>query len=238
MSTAFTEEERRLLQLLDGNPEFREEVRRRLLGDELLKLPERFAEFTAYVNAFIKDQQAFNERVDGFITQQELFNDEQRQFNQRVDTRFNRIESDLSYFKNRFSESQVAEESATIALAMGFTLVRIVSNADLVAMCQHRNAKLLPQNELISFTRADLVLEVVDEDSKQQFIAVEISYTADRRDTDRARRNADYITRFTEQPAFAAVASARNDHDIQGMIDDGSVWWYPLEDQDDGSDTP
>ena len=39
-------------------------------------------------------------------------------------------------------------------------------------------------------------------------IAVEISYTADRRDTDRATRNADYLTRFTGQTGHAVVASA------------------------------
>lgn len=103
----------------------------------------------------------------------------------------------------------------------------MVNNADLIQICRHPNAGTLPQSDLISFTRADLALEVVDAQSRPQFIAVEISYTADRRDTDRARRNADYLTRLTGQPA--AVASARNDRGIQGLIDDGAVWWRQLE---------
>ena len=217
MTTINTSED--LLRLLRENPHFYEQARRLILTDELITLPERFAAFAA--------------RVDNFIIRQEQFNDEQRRFNQRADAGFNRIESDLSYFKNRFSESQVAEEAATIAMAMGFTLVRVLSNSDLVAMCQHPNARTLPQSDLISFTRADLVLEVADDQSLAQFIALEISYTADRRDTNRARRNADYLTRFTAQPAYAAVASARNDQDIQPLIDDGAVWWYPLEAQED-----
>ena len=226
-----------LLRLLREDPEFYEQARRLILTDELITLPERFATFAARVDDFIakqeqfnEEQRQFNQRVDGFITQQD-------QFNQRVDSRFDRMERDISHFKNRFSESQVANEAFTIAMAMGFTLTRVLSNSDLVQMTQHPAAQQLPQNDLISFTRADLVLEVSDEQGNHQFIAVEISHTADRRDTDRARRNADYITRFTGQPAHAAVASARNDNNIQGLIDEGAIWWYPLEDDTDGAET-
>ena len=221
MTTINTSED--LLRLLREDAHFYEQARRLILTDELITLPERFAAFAA--------------RVDDFIAKQELFNDEQRQFNQRVDSRFDRIERDLSHFKNRFSESQVADEAATIAMAMGFTLVRVLSNSDLVQMSQHPGARSVAQNDLISFTRADLVVEVSDQEGNRQFIATEISYTADLRDTDRARRNADYITRFTGEPAHAAVASARNDQNIQRLIDDSAVWWYPLEDQTDGAET-
>ena len=228
MTTINTSED--LLRLLREDPEFYEQARRLILTDELIALPERFAAFAARVDDFIAKQEQFNQRVDGFIAQQE-------QFNQRVDSRFDRMERDISHFKNRFSESQVAEESFTIAMAMGFTLVRVLSNSDLGQMCQHPAARALPQNDLISFTRADLVLEVSDQEGKHQFIAVEISHTADLRDTNRAQRNADYITRFTGQPAHAAVASARNDNNIQGLIDNSIVRWYPLEDETDGAET-
>ncbi|MCY4554934.1 MAG: hypothetical protein OXF79_00805 [Chloroflexi bacterium] len=228
MTTINTSED--LLRLLREDAHFYEQARRLILTDELITLPERFAAFAARVDGFIVQQEQFNQRVDGFIVQQE-------QFNQRVDSRFDRIEGDLSHFKNRFSESQVADEAATIAMAMGFTLVRVLSNSDLVQMSQHPGARSVAQNDLISFTRADLVLEVSDQEGNLEFIPVEISYTADLRDTDRARRNADYITRFTGQPAHAAVASARNDHNIQGLIDRGTVWWYPLEDHTDGAET-
>ena len=189
------------------------------------------------MDGFIAHQEQFNERVDGFIAHQEQFNERvdgfiahQEQFNERVDARFDRMEGDFSYFKNRFSESQVVEKAATIALAMGCTLERVVGNSELAQMCRHTDAGALRRGDLVSFTLADLVLEVSDEQDGRQFIAVEISYTADRRDTDRARRNADYITRFTGQPALAVVASARNDQVTQSLIDEGIVSWYQLED--------
>ena len=127
----------------------------------------------------------------------------------------------------------MTEEAATIAMAMGFTLARVLNNSDLVQMCRHPDASLLPPGDLVSFTRADLVLEVSRDSESNRFIAVEISYTADQRDTNRAQRNADYINRFTGQPAHPAIASTRNDHETQGLIDAGTIWWYPLEDQSD-----
>ena len=235
MTTINTSED--LLRLLREDAHFYEQARRLILTDELITLPARFAAFAARVDDFISKQEQFNSEQRQFNEEQRQFNSEQRQFNQRVEARFDRIEGDLSHFKNRFSESQVAEEAATIAMAMGFTLVQVLSNADLVRVCQHPDAHPLPQNDLISFTRADLVLVVSDDEGNRQFIAVEISYTADRRDTDRAQRNAEYLTRFTGRPAHAVVASARNDHGIQSLIDDGAVRWYPLEDQDDRTGT-
>ena len=211
------------LNLLREDAHFYDQVRRLILTDELINLPARFTAFAARVDDFIAKQEQFNDRVDARFDRVDARFD-------RVDVRFDRMEGDFSYFKNRFSESQVGKEAATIAMAMGFTLKRVVGNSDLVQMCRHTNAGALRRGDLVSFTRADLVLEVSDGEDSSQFIVVEISYTADQRDTDRARRNADYITRFTGQPALAVVASVRNDQITQNLIDEGVVSWYQLED--------
>ena len=232
MTTINTSED--LLRLLRGDAHFYEQVRRLILTDELISLPARFAASAA-------TQGEFNDRVDQWLERmdQQFEHIDQRldqvdQRLERIDGRFERIERDLSQFNNRASEIQAAGQAASIALAMGFSLVRVLSNADLARMCRHHDARDLPLEEMISFTRADLVVEVSDDEGSHLFIAVESSYIADQRDTDRATRNADYLTRFTGQPAHAAVASARNDQEIQNLIDDGTVRWYPLEDQTDG----
>ncbi len=250
MSTINTKAD--LLRLLREDAEFYDEVRRLILTDELIALPERFAAFAFRVDGFIVKQEQFNQRVDGFIAEQEQFNQrvdgfivkqeqfnqrvdgfivKQEQFNQRVDSRFDRIESDFSLFKNRFSESQVKEQADVIAMALGFNLLHTVTAAELVAMSRLPPAQDLPRNSLVSFSRADLILLVTDAAGEQQYLAVEISHSADERDTDRARRNADYLTQFTGITAHPAVASARNDRRIQPLIDNGSVRWYPLEDE-------
>ena len=48
------------------------------------------------------------------------------------------------------------------------------------------HASDVPSNELESFRRADLIMEATDEAGESSYIAVEISFTVNGRDTDRA----------------------------------------------------
>ena len=75
-----------------------------------------------------------------------------------------------------------------------------------------------------SFRNADLVVEATD-GTGTRYIAMEVSFTADLRDCDRAVRNAGLITRFTGKPAQAAVASVRNDKEpvTQNSFSDGPI---------------
>ena len=102
-----------LLDILDGNPSWREAVRARIVGEDLMQLPARFdafvtrveafiawveafiarqEAFNAWVEAFIAEQKEFNARVEAFMAQQEAFNArveafiaEQKEFNARVE---------------------------------------------------------------------------------------------------------------------------------------------------------
>ena len=64
------------------------------------------------------------------------------------------------------------------------------------------------------------------------YVAVEISYTADRRDCDRAERNAQYLARLKGCPAHDAVASFRNDRELQSLVDAGKIHWHQLTERD------
>ena len=77
-----------------------------------------------------------------------------------------------------------------------------------------------------SFRNADLVIEATD-GAETSYIVMEISFTADRRDTDRAIRNAGLITRFTGKYALASIGSARNTHEVTELIESGGIYWYP-----------
>ena len=90
----------------------------------------------------------------------------------------------------------------------------------------------IPTGERQSFYRADLVLEAVAGDGTTRYVAVEASYTADRRDSDRARCNAGFLTRVTGCPAQAVVASLRNDRDVQALVDAGTIHWHRLTEKD------
>ncbi len=75
---------------------------------------------------------------------------------------------------------------------------------------------------------ADLIMEAAAKDGEICYIAVEISYTANGRDTTRAIRNAEYMTRFTGKRSFAVVSGLHRDDRIQDSIESGEVFWHQL----------
>ena len=109
---------------------------------------------------------------------------------------------------------------------MGLQFVRTLSAGDLSEMA----GKTLPRNVGRSFRNADLVTLATD-GADARYIAMEVSFTADRRDCNRAVRNAELITRFTGKAAQAAVASVRNHREAAEAVDSGAVYWHPLEDR-------
>ena len=262
-----------LIHLLNENDEFRQAVRRHVLSDELLQLPERFAKFETRVESFIDEQRQFNDEQRQFNDEQRQINDEQRRINKRVDRRLDSIDKTLEELRQfnedqrqfnkdqrQFNEDQrqfnkdqrqfnkrmetaigelrgkvarqvVGAHFLEIAADMGFRFKGLLMRRDLGQLIFDRDlAEIadIPQNDQRSFVRADLVIEVTDSAGAIHYIAVEASYTADQRDTSRAQRNAALLTRFTGHPAHAAIASVRNVHEIQPLIDNGTVYWYTL----------
>ena len=109
---------------------------------------------------------------------------------------------------------------------MGLEFVQTLSARDLSDMA----GNTLPRNVGRSFRNAGLVTLATD-GTDTRYIAMEVSFTADRRDCDRAIRNAGLITRFTGKAAQAAVASVRNDREATEAVESGAVYWHELEDR-------
>jgi len=173
------------------------------------------------VDAFIGEQRTINERVDAFIGEQQQFNQEQRHTNRR-------LEDAIGVLKGEHVERVVKRHFADIPYVMGYQCSEIVSKEERMKMVREHDARDLPEGERRSFYNADLVVKVEAKDGATHYIAVEASYTADRRDTDRALRNAELLHRFTGCPAHAAVASLRNDRDIDSLIRKDKVYWYQM----------
>jgi len=233
----------KVLDLLERDADFREEVRRHLLTAELVELPERFAAFAARVDKFIDEQQGINARVDKFIDEQQGINarvdkfiDEQQGVNARVDSRLQAITDDLGILKGHAAGRAVRDHAETLPDLLGLAHVTTLARRDLVNLLVRdpdtAAGNPLPAGDRQSFYRADLVVEARDADGSPCYVAVEASYTADRRDSDRALRNAGYLTRCTGFPAYAVVASLRNDRDVQALVDQGTVHWHRLTEQD------
>ena len=207
-----------ILRALDTDPAFREAVRRHLLTDDLINLPEKFA-------AFATSQQAFN---------QSLREDVQsvREDVQSVRADVQRIAADVGDLKGNVAGRAAWDRHDDILAQLDFTLVTMLSNADLNNLANRSDTTGIHRSDLLSFYRADLVMEALDHDKNTHYVAMEASYTADARDTDRVTRNAGFLTRFTGQPAHAVIASRQNDYAVQRLVENNTVHWFQLTDVD------
>ncbi len=213
-----------VLRALRENPEWREAVRAQILGDELLNLPAALQALTETVNRFVARQEQFNEK-------QEQFNDEQRGFNRNVLIKFDRMEGDSSRLKAYYSRREIAEAAEFIPQDMGWEYERNLTRGELGSIALDVAAGQPLSDDLKSFRRADIVILARD-GREAKYLAVEVSYTADQRDTKRAIRNARILTEQTSHTSIPVIASVRNTREVQEEVDAGQVYWHQLPDRD------
>ena len=241
------------LRALDANPAWRESVRARIMGEELLQLPAKF-------DAFAERQQATNERIDAFIEEQRQINErfdrfieEQRQINERLDrsiegiegtlaelrrmnanaeARMNRMESDMGAVKGGHVRARLKEFVLDFTEVMNCEFPHILDRNELMLMCK-RVTGATPA-ELLSFRRADMILLAGDRSANGEpvYLAAEASWTESQNDTDRARRNARFLTEATGIRAIPVIASVRNTREVTDLIESGHVRWYEVEERD------
>ena len=207
-----------LVRILDEHPHWLEALRARLLTRELIELPEKFAAFVEATNRRFEQIDRRFERVE-----------------QRLDTLKSDVKGlrdDMGILKGAHARNVAIEDAAAIARDLGLRRTRTLSRDELWDLTETADTTTIAANDLASFRRADLILEATDRAGGPCYIAVEISFTANGRDTTRAVRNAEFLTRFTGQPAHAVIAGLRQDNRIQPDIDSGAVFWHQLDPTD------
>ena len=226
------------LRSLSENPEWKAEVRAQILGEELLQLPARFdafagqmAEFTAEMKGFVARQEQTNVEMKGFVSEMKDFVARQEQHNAEQKLTNTRIWTDLGRLKGHYAREVTLRKAESITLLMGLEYIRTVPGGELTRMALKMAQGQVLSNELRSFQDADMIVEASDGDTVQ-YIAVEASFTADLRDTNRALRNARFLAEFTGQPSRAAIASVKNDDSINWQMASGDVYWHEIEERD------
>ncbi len=225
------------IRVMDENPSWRDAVRARVLTRDLLELPERFAEYARQNNA----------RLDALERELQLIREEVAVLRAHVaaleahvaalERRIGRYEQDMGYFRARHAAETARSQRSTVAGSLGCDLVKTLSMDDLAHMVREADTSGIPANELISFRRADLVMKTVRMDTGATcYVAVEISFTVNGRDTSRAIRNAEFLRRFTDEDALAAVSGVRKDYRVDADIAANNVAWYQLDEEDLGSE--
>ncbi len=206
-----------LIRILDDHPEWADALRARLLTQELIELPEKFTQFVAEMKSFVAETKRFIEATN-------------RRFD-ALETKAASIQDDVGTLKGAHARSVAIREASLIAEDMDLQRTKNLTIDDLSALVVSANTSGIPTNELRSFRRADLIMEAIDSNGATCYIAVEISFTVNGRDTTRALRNAEFLTRFTGKPAYSAVVGLRRDDRIQYLISSGEVFWYQLDPQ-------
>ena len=199
-----------LIRILDDNPEWLEALRARLLTRELLEMPNTLAQFMESTN------QRF-ERVESDIRS---IRDDVKVLQNDVKG----LRDDVGVLKGAHARSTALRRFRLIADDMGLHDARLLPDEDIWNIAQGmRRSGAISRGEYESFHDADMIVEALDSQDKTCYIAVEVSFTANGRDSTRAIRNARFLTQHTGQSAYAAIASVDTDHEIQYLIDSGDL---------------
>ena len=239
-----------LVRIMDERPEWVEAMRARLLTRELLELPRMVATFATEMNSFRATMDRFVAETSKFIasTNKRLDNIEARldghdaRFDavdarfDAVDARFDAVDANIQKMRNEMGPLKAAHarsvalrDSIAIARDMGLRRTKILTEEDIWYLIDTADTTDIPTNELRSFRLADLIMEATDQNGEICYIAVEISFTANGRDTTRAIRNAEYLTRLTGKRSYAAVAGLNRDNRIQESFESDKVFWHQLD---------
>ena len=221
-----------LLRILDENPEWVEALRVRLLTKELLELPARFAEYVkSNDERWNRNDERWNRSDERWNRSDERWNRSDERFD-GLEARLDRWERDMGRLRARHARDSVREQADLLARDLGSRKVRSLTIADLLDMSDAADTSGISTDDLRSFRRADLVLEAERlETGETHYIVVEVSYTVNGRDTTRAMRNAEYLTRFTGMQALAVISGVRKDNRIDPEIAEGKVAFYEIEDE-------
>ena len=203
----------------------------------------RFEAFIERQEAFNAEQLEFNAEMRDFKAEQLEFNAEmrafktdQQAFNQRLDARTTDMQADIKRLdigigelKGKNVHDKLPLEAPNIAMDLGLSFIRYLDPDEIrqMALTAAQGQALSP--DLKSFRSADFIIEASDDDGQICYIPVEASYTLDRRDTDRAIRNAAILTQLTGKPAKPAVFGIRYDHEINPQVESGQVSLYETE---------
>ena len=204
-----------LVQILDDNPMWLEAIRARLLTREVLEMPQTLARLTERMDQFERRMDQFEERTD-------------RRFD-RLDANVQSIRDDLGVLKGAHARNAATEDAAGIASEMGLRLTKTLTRGDVLDLIDTADTADIPTNELRSFRAADLIMEAKDGEGAACYVAAEVSFTVNGRDTSRAIRNADFLSRFTGRRSYPAVVGAHSDDRVRDAIESDEVFWYRLD---------
>ena len=246
-----------LVRIMDERPEWVEAMRVRLLTREVLELPQTIAKLAETVEKFIDSTNKRLDSIEARLDQHDArFDAVDARFDQvdarfeAVDARFDQVDArfeavdarfetvngsiqklrnDIAPLKAAHARNAAIDDAIAIASDLGLRRTKNLTRDEVWELTESVDTSGIPTNELRSFRRADLIVEATDKNDEVCYVAVEISFTANGRDTVRAIRNAEFMNRFTGRRSYAAVAGLSRDNRVNEVFESGKVFWYQLD---------
>ncbi len=224
-----------LIKLLDENPQWVEALRVRLLTRELIELPEKFAQFAASteqrlgrleadVTVLKSDVGVLKSDVGVLKSDVGVLKNDVGVLKSDV----RNIRDGLGPLRGAHARNMARERADSIAERCGLEFIRVLDRREIRKFSRGQDLSHIEPGDLESFHEADIVIEATSQRGGVCYVAVEVSYTVNGRDTQRASRNANYLTRFTGRQSYAAVAGLRYDDRVRPIIESGKVHWYQM----------
>ena len=208
------------------------------LNDQQQAMSDQLKAMSDRQQAMSDEQKAMSDQLKVMSDEQKVMSDQQKATSDQqksiiddiatIKRRQDTMSNDIGQVKGGHARAEVAQEAGVIALDMGLEYVDNVPKLRLAKWAQENSNSGIDLSDLRSFREADLVVNATD-GPDTVYIAVEVSFTANRRDIDRAQRNAEFLERFTGCQARAAIASVKNDDYVAEQVDKNLVHWHRIE---------
>jgi hypothetical protein len=187
---------RDLVALLEARPDWRAELRRLVLSDELLRLPEEMRELVTIVRDLAEQMR----RSEARLGQVEERLD-------KVEVRLERVEDQVGDLRGNDLERRVRERPH-IYVGKYVRWARLIGDDDLFALLNEAmTAGRITDEQADDIERLDAVVEGQVGEQKT-YLAVEVSSTVSDYDVERVVRRAAALGRALGQPVRAVVVGA------------------------------
>jgi septal ring factor EnvC (AmiA/AmiB activator) len=208
---------RDLIALLEARPDWRAELRRLVLSDELLRLPEEMRELVAIVRDLAEQMRRsearlgqVEERLDKVevrLDKVEVRLDKVEVRLDKVEVRLERVEDQVGDLRGNDLERRVRERPH-IYVGKYVRWARLIGDDDLFALLNEAmTAGRITDEQADDIERLDAVVEGQVGEQKT-YLAVEVSSTVSDYDVERAVRRAAALGRALGQPVRAVVVGA------------------------------
>ena len=194
---------------------------------EMVAFVAEMKEFVAEMKEFKAEMMEFKAEMTAFKADTTTFKTEMHDFVAATNRQFQSIRDDLGVLKGAHARNAAERNLGLIARSMGLRQRRVLDGGELFDLASAAGADM-SDDAIRSYVQADLVFEAENEQGATEYVAVEVSYTANGRDTARAMRNAGFLSRFTGSACRPAVASLRIDERIVELVESGRIAWYRM----------